>query len=103
MQRHIRVCDLRDRHLLGAIGVERLEARVNLAQCENPDKYDTWKDHINPIYIALVKEALFRFLSVPDEPDFLRLAELSLLDYTPSDREQEIYKELYPEDKEYPK
>ena len=103
MQKHIRVCDLKDRHLLGAIGVERLEARVNLLQCPNPDKYDTWRDHTNPIYTALVKEALYRFLTVPDEPDFLRQAELSIQNYVPSDREQEIYRELYPDDKEYPK
>ena len=97
----IRVCDMKDRHLLGAIGVEKREARISYLNAENRDRYDTWHDFINPIYIALVKEALSRYLEVPNEDDQLRLMELSVQYYIPSEEEQKTYMQLYPDDEFY--
>ncbi len=101
-QAYMRVCDMKDRHLLGAVGQERLEARVSLIESEDKHPDDTWRDFASQMYVALVKEALRRFLSVPYEEDPVRQLELSVQQYTPSEEEKRIYKELYPEDKEYP-
>jgi hypothetical protein len=101
MEMFIRVCNLKDRHLEGAIGQERQAARLTLLQADNPEPGDTWHDYVNPIYIALVKEALRRFLGVPFEDDLLRQAELAYQEYLPSKDEQEIYITLYPDDIDY--